>query len=979
MKYTNSFIPFFKSTFLLVCFFVALGNTCWAQVSPEIEWKVLKLKHLNLVYDAKHQELANLYADRLEASLQELKKYFTSMPEKLTVVLNDKTDLTNGYATPFPYPLMMIFPVLPGPSETISQYGDWALELSMHEMVHILSFEPKRGILKGLNSVFGSVISPHILLPRWWLEGVAVDLETRTSSHGRLRSVYQDAAIRSYYLSESTKNRLDSIPLSEINEVAIPTWPFGARPYLFGSLMWSQLLADWGHKSIQELHYQYGGRIPFTIEGPYRDLSNETYSQLFTRVKNDIEKRTETQLEVSKTKPLTSGQLLDIEGSEENSFPVISPDGLKMLLFSRNKAGRRSVVILQRPSSNVPFDQKQKLYKFEQNSDLGGIDEKLDSPPSGTIQRVSWYPDSQSFVFDQVQIINRFRDSSDLYKFDLKTMKKEKLTNLERAREASVSPDGKKIAFIKLDAGRMHLAVLNIESKKSQLIYSPEIQNRISWPTFINSDELVFTERSQGREILQKMSLTSKIKIPLLQDHIEAKYPIWTSRGLLFSSSKNGVQNLYIANPELKSVSTLTHSATWIGAASLDLSLNNIYYSELSSDGFRIKQTTIKELGEIPTVQPLLAERYPAAKTEISNVDKSNITSYSAWPYLIPKYWIPNFSWTQESTTFGATTSSADPLGKHAYQIYVDYETAQKDTSSAFAYTNNSTNALLGISGSDDTTSAGNSSLRFRQQQYQARALWQLESINPQIYLGPGITWISRNFSSSRKEQYGPSAFLNYSEFFQGGWQISPESGFGVGLEATDFMDNGSRGQEVFRLYRYSLQKYFSGWISRHAVMLRLQGQYIDGKVTTPQFASTTGLAPAANFAGGGVIPPFFIARGYREGQFLAKNLNLANLEYRFPIKALYRGPDDTSPFFFKQIHGAAIVDAVQADGFIYKDSTERYVSADKEKIYFSSGFELKLDLTLGYQIPITAYLGVYFPENTEYAPSSALAFSLQF
>ncbi len=209
-----------------------------AQVDPSIEWKTLHLPHFELVYDARHQELANIYAARLEAAYANVAPLFPAGPIKTTVVLDDHTDLTNGAATVFPYPLIMVYPVLPAPQESIGEYNDWASELVTHEFTHILAMSPQRDTVLGLSYFFGSLMSPNILLPRWWHEGLAVEMETRFSTAGRLRSPQQDAWLRSYVLD----NHWNEMKISEANEVNIPTWPYGARPYLIGAAMWSELI-----------------------------------------------------------------------------------------------------------------------------------------------------------------------------------------------------------------------------------------------------------------------------------------------------------------------------------------------------------------------------------------------------------------------------------------------------------------------------------------------------------------------------------------------------------------------------------------------------------------------------------------------------------------------------------------------------------------------------------------------------------------
>ncbi|WP_374032016.1 hypothetical protein [Bdellovibrio bacteriovorus] len=198
------------------------------EVPPQLKWKTLKTAHFEVIFNAEQQDLGYLYAEKLEKAYSELRSYFHSRPDKTIVIINDKTDVTNGYATRIPYPHIMAYPVLPGPEESLSDTGDWAFELLAHEYTHILTFEPANGIMKPLRAVFGTIIAPNILMPQWWKEGVAVEMETRLSDHGRLRSHYQDATVRAMVDAKTLRD----FDIAEANE-NIYTWPQGARPYLF--------------------------------------------------------------------------------------------------------------------------------------------------------------------------------------------------------------------------------------------------------------------------------------------------------------------------------------------------------------------------------------------------------------------------------------------------------------------------------------------------------------------------------------------------------------------------------------------------------------------------------------------------------------------------------------------------------------------------------------------------------------------------
>jgi hypothetical protein len=994
MKQTKtrpSKIPMLLSLFTLLC-------SLWAQaqVDPSIHWKVMKLPHFDLMFDAKHQELADLYADRLEDNLQFLSQYFEIFPARTVVVIDDRTDLTNGYATPLPYGTIVLYPVLPGPQETISDYGDWARELVMHEYTHILSFQPRRGLVKGLYYTFGNIITPNILLPRWWLEGIAVDMETRNSDRGRLRSPYQDAAVRAY----ASEHQLENVQMAEINEVGIHTWPQGARPYLFGSLLWSDLIAKYGKEKIKELHWAYGGRMPYFIEGPVEDFMGTDYIGIFANTKKDLSDRVNDQMKTLKTVPFTEGTTLTVKNGIENFFPVISPDGKKMIFLSKGDSNKRSVRILARPSLTVAFDGSQEMAEINQRfgessqdrlpTPKGGIDESegSDSPPGGTIQRLSWFPDSTRFIFDKIDNLNRYHEVSDLYVFDLGKMKVEQITHGERAREASISPDSQMAAFVKLDAGKTYLAILDLNEKKSKVIYSPALQSRISYPSFVSNGEVIFSERdSKGREVLKKISIASGQIQEVLPNYPDARFPQMTLKGLIFTSNKNGTGNLYVASSDLKSARPLTHTSTFVSSSAWDDQRQEVYETELTTKGFQIRQTSAAASlpHELPKIQPLLADRYPAAPREVPVIAKPEAEEYNPWPYLLPTYWLPNLYFYDGGALIGASTSVADPLNKHAYSIAAAYDTEPKETSLSLLYANNTTPATILVKGLDLSTRVSNTSIKFRQQNYEIDSLWEIPAISTDLKAGVGVQWLGRNytFADAHTEAYGPSLLASYNDINMSGAQISPESGQTADFSVTGFFKGQKEDQEDFRLYQLSIQKYFSKWLPRHnAILIRAQGQFIDKAPTSnPDPRINTAVAYDAfslaynPFANGPT--PFYIMRGYMNGQFLGRSLANYTFEYRFPIAYPYSG-SGTTPLFLRRIHAALIADGISVDGYSYNKSIEHYERVNSWRSFWSAGAELKFDVTLGYHIPATFYLGLYEPLDSKYRDGQNFGIGIQ-
>jgi hypothetical protein len=979
-----------KTLFLFLSISLVFSSSAISQVDPKIHWGLIRLPHFDLIFDAEHQELASAYATHLEKIVKTLGGIFSEVPEKTLIVLNDRTDLTNGYATPIPTSTIVVFPVLPGPLESIYEHGDWPKELIMHEYTHVLSFEPRRGVVRVLHNIFGSIITPNILLPRWWLEGVAVEMETRQSPFGRLRSSSQESALRSYLVDES----LDSIDLGQINESTIPTWPGGARPYLFGSLMWSHMVAEKKTELIETLHQRYGGRVPYAINTPIQDELGKNYTDVFLEMMQDLNLRLGGQLaQLKKIEPHRSAKF---ESKALEAFsPSISPDGLKMIYLVKDDTTKRSIRLLKRPSAEVRFSEDQEVGKVtqrltEESENLKPIPERVqespedDGPPTGTISRLSWFSDSNKFMFDRVAEYNHFHETSDLWIYNIDKLKAEPLTQGLRAREPAVSPSGADAVFVKLGPGSTQIAKIRIADKKVDILYSPELLATVSFPTYLNSNEIIFTERSKsGDEKILRMNLAEKLPSPVLTGFAQSRFATISENGLLFVSTKNRVPNLYLATADLKRASPQTHTLTGISVSTWDPFKKELYVTELTSKGNQLRILEKSEISRIekdqlPTPSPLYGDRYPASfmhdtiakqeQTAVNEINNTNypVEEYSPYGHLWPQYWLPGLYIGNYGAFVSATTSGSDPVGLHAYSLSLGYDTASTDLTYNFLYSNQVWTPLLQVAAQDYKLSIPLTGFELRKKWQIFQSRWQLSQISTDFDLIAGWDWRSSEFTNSSKlYSTGPSLGVQYSDYSQAGAQISPESGQGFKLLDTSFLRDNSK--EGFNELDFSAVKFFSKWLpTRHALMVRAQGKWIEDRISIANYVSTGSYLLNSN-----PLFPQYLMRGYRPGQFLAKSLVNYTVEYRMPLLKVYHG-SGTTPLFVKQFHGAFVADGIQLDGFAYRDDLTNltgfpFESVPKWKIFTDVGAELKADVTLGYHFPVTVYWGVYWPLDTQY------------
>ncbi len=946
-------------------FYVFISVVCvslqiFAQVDPKIRWSVIKSPHFDVIVDSEDLEVGQYYANRFEWARTNLSPYFPVLPDSKTlIVIDDRTDQTNGYATPFPTDMIGVYPVLPTSMDSISEFGDWALELATHEYAHILAFTPRNGAFKVLRNAFGSISTPNILLPRWMHEGLAVEMETRLSSHGRLRSHYLDAEMRALYLDQNLLN----IDVSTINEVSLTSYPGGSRPYLFGAMLWSELLSQHSPGAQKSLLSYYGGRFPYLLNGPIYDLTESSYSELFSDAKKSVHARALLQVEQLKSVDPTLGVVLSLQGLEQHS-PQVSPDGLKLAYIQRDETNRHRLRILTRNSAREIFKndlQVKGLTNLEAEKDsLGGPSlpkNREDGPPGGSVSDPRWFPDSQKIIYSRVSTIHRFAEISDIWVYDLAKQKNTQLTHEMRAREPSVSPDGSRFAFVKLKSAKTQICIAQIDQPgEEKCLVNSKIAEQLSYPIFLSDRTLLFqASLPNGGNRLMQISLGDKGPVAVAINKTQIRFAQSLNGKLYFTSSENGVHNIYVRSAT-DSGRALTNSLTGILNFSVDPLTEEIYATQFSSTGLHIvqlrKADLVQEGVKLPQVQTLLADRYPSAELKNPTPLVYPQEEYSSASYLMPHYWLPGLYISDGQYAVSAATSVSDPLLKHQLFVSATYDSSRKDTFGYLSYTNNQTWTQLSLQLQRRRTGFLNVADSILVSGAKGQAFWQIWGWSEYLWFGLEYEKNTRTYRNVSYKENAPSLVGYFNNLSQGGEQISPEGGYKIlastkEIQATDEVDKFWKSQAV-------LETYWSRWLpKRHTLMTRLSGLYIQKNVPLPFYEQTAELS-----ASGDIYRPDVLMRGYPRA-FLAKTLVNTNIEYRFPLWTMELG-SSTAPFFFRRLHGALVLDGIRADGFRNREDTGLFESIYSNKAYWGYGAEVKMDMTFGFHFPVTIYWGVY-------------------
>ena len=137
--------------------------------------------------------------------------------------------------------------------DELSDFDDFVKLLITHEFTHvahldtILSWCPRL-----IDSLLGKIYAPNLSQPTLFIEGLAVLMESRQTTAGRLRSSFYDMHLRVPFL-EGRVLGLDAVSVAYGPLV----YPGGSVPYLYGSSILRYVEDRYGPEKVREISHRY--------------------------------------------------------------------------------------------------------------------------------------------------------------------------------------------------------------------------------------------------------------------------------------------------------------------------------------------------------------------------------------------------------------------------------------------------------------------------------------------------------------------------------------------------------------------------------------------------------------------------------------------------------------------------------------------------------------------------------------------------
>jgi len=150
-----------------------------------LKWSQINTDNFQIIFPQNFSSEAQRLANIFEYSYSYCSKTLNCYPKKVPVILHNQTSISN--ALTIWAPKRMEFFTTP-PQDIYPQ--DWLEQLVLHEYRHVIQTEKmNQGITKMFSWLFGEQAPGAVvgMLPRWFLEGDAIVLETALSNSGRGR------------------------------------------------------------------------------------------------------------------------------------------------------------------------------------------------------------------------------------------------------------------------------------------------------------------------------------------------------------------------------------------------------------------------------------------------------------------------------------------------------------------------------------------------------------------------------------------------------------------------------------------------------------------------------------------------------------------------------------------------------------------------------------------------------------------------
>ena len=604
-----------------------------AQNHPELTWRTLASEHFRVLYHDGLEHTARQAAEVAEAAYGPVTRLYGYRPAgPVRIILKDYDDYANGAAFFYHDAIEVWLTPLEHDFE-LRGTSDWLRNVITHEFVHIVSLGAARkgpqrmpaafleyfaykpeserdDILTGAPDRLALVPLANTVLPMWFAEGVAQH-QTEEIRHDRWDS-HRDMVLRTAVLDGG---------LLSLDDMGVFGKPGFGNEYVYdhGYGLVRYLAETYGDSALARICEHMSGWTATGIDGALRAVTGRSAAQVWRDWRDSMQAGYQAQ--VAALGELREGERLTAKG-HSHTRAVYSPDGARLAYLSR--LGRRygpHLLVLRDLDS--------------------GEDEVV---AGGVVSVPAWSPDGERLLFVRKEKADRYGSRrADLFEHDLagperswaarllwtmpaltgvhapKNPRTSRMSRGLRALYPAVSPDGQRIAFVRLGPAGAALGLANRDGNEVRYLLEFEDGTQLYTPRWSPDGRWLAVSYGRGgrRDIgLVDTNGEGPPEPPRLRPLIASagtdRDPSWSPGGeLLFVSDVSGIFNVYAHDPVSGAVEQVTNvrGGAFFPTAN---AAGQVVYSGYGTEGFHLYRI------DRSAAEPAAAEDFQPSAGELS-------------------------------------------------------------------------------------------------------------------------------------------------------------------------------------------------------------------------------------------------------------------------------------------------------------------------------------------------------------------------
>jgi hypothetical protein len=608
-------------------------------IDPSRAWHTLETPHFRIHFHDGIENVARRAAAIAERVHAELARQYDWRPDHRTeVVITDDFDLPNGFASTIPYNRMVLFVVPPEPGQMLEadSHDQWLEDLIVHEYTHVLHLDRAAGWPLALRRVIGRnfYTFPNALQPLWLIEGLATHEET---DHERGVGRGHGSAFAMILRTELAAG------LRSVNQVSVPnvSWPAGIVPYAYGVYFYHFLTSEYGDDAPMRFVDAYSHNlVPHRMDATAREVFGRDLGALWQEFERYLGDRFGEELralragDIETGSPLTEG---GFAGLQQGGNLHALPDGT--VYFVRDDGRRRSTLMRRNPDGAL-----------------------TPVAPLNHGARVRVHPRA-GIVVAQPEICGEYRTRYDLFRLRPGAQRLERITHCSRYRDVAWHPDGERLAAVRFEAGESWLDLLTADGRVletlagggSALLAQPD------WSPDGTRLVVVRTAHGAGGDLFEFTPDTGVWRRLTLDRNVPS-HPRYTPDGaaVLFTSDHGGVFNVRRVMLDDGVVETLTHTDAGAFQPHQAVTDGPVYFLHYGALGYDL------HVLDAPVGRPTPPPRVVAdPRPDVEPWADGSVGPYSPWPTLGPRSWLPVVRLDNGQREVGFWTFGRDALARH--------------------------------------------------------------------------------------------------------------------------------------------------------------------------------------------------------------------------------------------------------------------------------------------------------------------------